>query len=567
MKHFLLYLSVFLLPCLLSTAGAQTFPKELPDPKPGPQEAWNKLQQPLFFWGSTDIRYAQCQLPSAEKPPVLHAWKGERTNAQAVFACPESTRIRVEAGDLTGSGKRIPAECVQTYSVHYVLTDDFRNRKDSFLMADRLDPQPSCEVAGRTVRPVWISIAVPRDAEAGKYTGSVRVTYAGGLQELHYTLIVSNNVLPEPKDWKFHLDLWQNPYAVARYFETPLWSEEHFKRLRPLMERYAETGGKVITTSIMQHPWNSQTEDPFESMIVKMKNIDGSWRYDYQVFDRWVEFMFSCGVTEQIDCYTIVPWGYTFEYLDMASGTLQHIACKPGEQAYEDYILPFLTDFAKHLKAKGWFERCCIAMDERPMEQFRAAFDIVRRADPGFRIKGAVNYSPEIEKLVPLMYDISLIYDHAGIPSHVIESRRNDKLRTTFYTCSSPARPNTFTFSPPAEAAWIGIHAAALGFDGYLRWAYNSWVKQPCTDSRFGKWPAGDCYLVYPTGSSIRFERLAQGIQDYEKIRLLTEKATPAQAKKIQKLLEPFRAIHYDSATDAAAEIRKLETGLRELER
>ena len=39
-------------------------------------------------------------------------------------------------------------------------------------------------------------------------------------------------------------------------------------------------GQKVITTSIIQHPWNSQTEDPFESMIGKRKAVDGSWSYD-----------------------------------------------------------------------------------------------------------------------------------------------------------------------------------------------------------------------------------------------------------------------------------------------
>ena len=43
-------------------------------------------------------------------------------------------------------------------------------------------------------------------------------------------------------------------------------------------------------------------------------------------------------------------------------------------------------------------------------------------------------------------------------------------------------------------------------------------------DSRFTKWPGGDAYLVYPDAhSSIRFERLREGIQDYEKIRILRE--------------------------------------------
>ncbi|MBP9984589.1 MAG: DUF4091 domain-containing protein, partial [Prevotella sp.] len=70
--------------------------------------------------------------------------------------------------------------------------------------------------------------------------------------------------------------------------------------------------------------------------------------------------------------------------------------------------------------------------------------------------------------------------------------------------------------------AYIGWFTAANNFDGFLRWAFNSWVENPETDSRFRTWPAGDTYIVYPEArSSIRYERLVEGIQDYEKIRII----------------------------------------------
>ncbi len=38
------------------------------------------------------------------------------------------------------------------------------------------------------------------------------------------------------------------------------------------------------------------------------------------------------------------------------------------------------------------------------------------------------------------------------------------------------------------------------------------------------RWPAGDCLLVYPgPRSTIRFERLREGIADFEKIRIVRE--------------------------------------------
>ena len=93
---------------------------------------------------------------------------------------------------------------------------------------------------------------------------------------------------------------------------------------------------------------------------------------------------------------------------------------------------------------------------------------------------------------------------------------------TTYYVCCSHRYPNMFTFSDPAEATVAAWYAVANDYDGFLRWAYNSWTEEPLRDSRFRTWPAGDTYIVYPGGrSSIRFERLREGIQDAEKIRLL----------------------------------------------
>ena len=538
--------------------------KELPDPYPGPQEAWQKVTKPMFVWGTTDVRYSRSQVPAAEKMPELYAWRGERVSAQAVFATPVGGELSLSVSSLTSGKNVISSDCINPYFVGYVLADGIgKHRVDSCLMADRLIAEPTYVVDANTTRPVWLDIRVPKDAVPGTYVGTVSVSFQGTSMSLPIRLKVSQRVLPDPKEWSFHLDLWQNPYAVARYFDVPLWSKEHFDKMRPLMEMYAQAGGKVITASIIQHPWNSQTEDPFESMIVKMKGIDGQWTYDYTVFDRWIEFMMSCGVTEQIDCYTIVPWGYQFEYIDMATSTLQTLACNPGEEAYEADILPFLTDFARHLKAKGWFSKTCIAMDERPMDQLRAAWDIVRRADPDYRIEGAVNYSPEV---VSLMYDISLGYRHVNVPAEVAAQRRAEGKRTTFYTCVNPPHPNTFTFSPPAESTFIGWHAAALGFDGYLRWAFNSWVPEPCLDSRNPKWFSGDTHLVYPEGSSIRYERLIQGIQDYEKFYILRKEASPAKQKKLDAILLPFAGNEYPDTMDAGPIVRKAEAELRKLE-
>ncbi len=111
-------------------------------------------------------------------------------------------------------------------------------------------------------------------------------------------------------------------------------------------------------------------------------------------------------------------------------------------------------------------------------------------------------------------------------------------LNTTFYVYCGNNFPNQFTFSDPAESAYMGWYAEAAGYNGVLRWAFNSWVENPLVDSRFRTWPAGDTYITYPQArSSIRYERLLEGVQDYEKIqvvkKLLAQKQDAAQLKTL----------------------------------
>ena len=534
------------------------------------------LAQPTFGWGSIDIRYARNEVPvTTQKSPLLRAWRGERVSAQAVLWAPEDLgEVTFEVSDLRCGKNIIPASAVKKYFVRYVLTDYYNSRKDSFLMADRLDPTETLKVEANTAQPIWLDIHVPSEAKAGTYKGTLKTLSNSSLKgdnkkspfkgdseglSLPIVLQVADRVLPEPSQWSFHLDLWQNPYAVARYFDVPLWSQQHFDKMRPIMQMLAAAGQKVITCSVISRPWNGQTFDPFESMIGKTKNLDGTWEYDYTVFDRWVEFMMSCGITEQIDCYTLVPWHYRFDYYDRATNSVQWLSCKPGEQAYHDFIVPFLKDLSRHLRQKGWFGRTYIAMDERPKDQMEAAWRTIQEADPEFKIEGAANYSVDSED-ADRVDDISVGFQYNLLKKEALARRAAKGQKITFYTCCGPDRPNTFTFSPPAESAYLGLHAMACGYDGYLRWAYNSWPEKPCHDSRFPRqsWYAGDCFLVYPDGSSIRFERLVEGIQAYEKIRLLRPTLNLKQAKDLDEMLRYFGSNKYEKDMDPVGLLRQM---------
>lgn len=491
---------------------------------------------PQMGWGSIDVRYAKYNVPRDARATTarLRAWGGERVAAQAVvWTRRQIDAPRLTVSDLVSGAHRIPAAAVSANFEGYVMTDELNHTGksncgarpnkadyDSSMVADMLygpaiDLIPAC-----SARPVWVSVQVPVGAQPGVYRGTLTMT-AQGIKpvRLRVEVSVGRRSLPAPDKWAFNLDLWQNPYAVARVMDVPLWSQAHLDAMRPVMKMLARAGQKSITASIMARPWNGQTEDAFCSMIQRTLTVDGRWEYDYTVFDRWVNFMLhDVGIDGVINCYTMIPWALQFDYYDQASNTVRFVHAKPQEPAYRDYWLPFLRDFARHLRRQGWFGRTAISMDERSLEDMKAAIRVIRDADPEFRITLAGAYHPEIE---PELSYLSVPYAHP-LDSTVIQRRRQRGQTTTYYVCCTESFPNTFTFSEPAEAAFIPIHALAQDYDGVLRWAYNSWTAQPMRDTRFRSWPAGDTYLVYPGGrSSVRFERLVEGIQCCEKIRQL----------------------------------------------
>ena len=155
----------------------------------------------------------------------------------------------------------------------------------------------------------------------------------------------------------------------------------------------------------------------------------------------------------------------------------------------------------------------------------------------------AGNYHPVIESDI---YDYCLdIFAYGAYTPELIAQRKSQGKVSTYYTCCSAEYPNLFTFSAPADAEFIALEALAKGLDGYLRWAYNSWTITPEDDSRFTAWPAGDTYVIYPFSlSSVRWERLVQGIQQFEKYKiLLAEAESNGDVERTAELKELLKSI------------------------
>ncbi len=535
---------------------AKTYDEPL-DPSPAKNENWSKVPKGLqASVTTTDIRFVRSEIPKITPQNSWSGtvWKGERISLQLVLWSNDSvTNVNTKISDFKSKeGQTLSSEIAKINFVKYVITDEFgegcgyRKPEDfaSSLAADVLEPVSSYAIKSQETRPIWVTIDIPENAIAGEYQSTFTLNIEGQkTKEFKLNLNVLNRVLPPAIDWKFHLHLWQNPYAVSRFHKVKPWSPEHIALLKPLMKRLADAGQKVITVSLNKRPWGGQTFDQFEAMIEWKKKKDGSWEYDYAIFDTWVQLMMDLGIKNQISCYSMVPWGNEFYFFDEIQNKEIKITASPGTPEYEALWIPFLEQFKAHLQQKGWNKITRIAMDERSPEEMKAMLKLLNKYAPEFGVSFADNHKSY--KLYPTeLKDMSVAFGHP-VDEADLQQRRANHYISTHYVCCSDKFPNTFTFSPPAEGVFIGWYTIAANFDGFLRWAYNSWTENPLQDSRFRAWPAGDTYIVYPDNrSSIRFETLREGIQDSEKIRVLrayfTENKMTSELSELNSIVQKF---------------------------
>lgn len=525
-------------------------------------------------WASRDEHYAPSAVPRLRptKDLTLRAWRGERLSAQAVVMAKEGqahVALSVVAADDASAGL---ARATHARYVSYVLCDEKRGcgqnpmTSPTYLVPDIISQDSVMTIGERSTRPVWVTVEVPRDLAAGRHELLLVVDNHQTVSDtLRLHLDIVGRTLPQAKDYAFHTDFWQQPYSVSRYYQVPRWSQRHFDLLRPYLRLLARGGQKVVTAILFYEPWGEQSNDKFDPMIRTTRLKNGKWKYDYSVFDHYVELCDSCGINGQINCYSMIPWDMSFRYHDQATGKDIDLKTTTDAADYRKLWEPFLKSFARHLKKKGWMERTCIAMDERGLADMQRAYALLHEAVPEMRMSLAGNRHHE---LVDKIYDYSLGFPQRFTPE---ELRQRDSLHlvSTAYTCCPDLTPNLETYNAPADAAYLPLYCVANGFGGYLHWSWMNWTDRPLQDSRFKLFPPGDTYLIYPgPRSSVRWERYIEGVEQVEKIYQLRqayrEQGNDKALLRLEQALRPFASGELNYQDTSARLINRLEAVVNE---
>jgi hypothetical protein len=505
-----------------------------------------------------------------ERTLTLSAVRNEQQSAQlGIIATGHVSGLTCSFGDLEGETGTIPAENLTARFVGYVpveralsevvwsatiedVADEaVSGTRNPDLVGDPLLSRDAVDIPPYQTQPVWLTVEVPAGVEPGDYAGTLTVeadTHDPVTFDLRVT--VEGPVLPPADEFDFHLDAWLNPDAVAQEHGVERWSADHWTLLERYFADLASRSQTAVTTTIVDNPWvkdwvngsrRPQTASGFGSMVDW--TYDGeSWSFDFSVFDRYVETARDCGVGQRIHAFGFLGFRppERLSYVHTGTGDRVSEEVDVGDERWAEAWTAFFDAFVPHLEERGWLADTWLAIDEREEEIIDASVSFLEEVAPGLAerlsVAGSDDAAPYADDLslntvhvpeLPLEYESTFFDqdDDAEDPDITIfspedvDGRRREGKTTTFYTAGSPTHPNMLTFSPAVESRLVPWIAAANRLDGYLNWAYASWPEDVYENPVF-RYVQGAEYFVYPgqgePRSSIRWELLMEGIEDYE---------------------------------------------------
>ncbi len=522
-----------------------------------------------------------------EKHIKLWAWKNDKANAEFAILCADIDlqNVSVVASDLHFQSSVIDAcniklsfiKDVKAYTGH---AGWYANNPANIMPKGQRELFPEViysdspvSIGKNSFQLVWLEVSTPKDIMAGVYNGKITITAQNVDTSvmLDYELEVIDATMPDTQDYLFDVEYWSHPYNVAYYYDVKPFSDEHISILKEHMSLYKSLGGHAITASIVEEAWGGQTyggenKVHYPSMIKWIKSCEGKWLFDYTNFDKWVQLNKEIGIADKIICYSMMPWGNIIKYYDDSRHKICKLKAKPAiASKYSEIWMPFLTDFVKHIDEKGWFDSIYIGFDER--HNMGTALDLIEKIKnkdgKTLKISAAFNdfkHNASIfNRLDYASVGLQQIRNNLQDFKEQVAIRRTNNQKTTMYTATEHV-PNSFTKSIPVESYWSAIFAGSLNATGFLRWAFDAWVKNPLEESTHWSFPAGDCFLVYPSLKddikreskfTLRLAKLDEGVRDVNKLYLMKNVGVEFE-KKVEDLFSQIKGKeenHYEFYT------------------
>ena len=495
---------------------------------------------------------------SAEKKQISVAGAGnEHVPFQVVIttAVPPGWRPKapdgffVEASDLkSDQGRIIPQKNINLFLEHYIQIyavsspvgatgywpDALAPLKEPFSM------QAQYAVVGN--RPVWIDVFIPTATPKGIYTGIITVKrFDTVLEKIGISVEVYGFSLPE----ETHLITYMNVSKgeISRFYNQ--------QANTPAMEETIQNYFNFLFDHRMETWFNDPLvpEITLRGDVVELKFNEQ--RYDYYMNKLKTKRVILEAVPNEI---------------------IRNLKAEPFSPEFNKVVKSYLTSVESFFRKNGWREHLVFnsPIDEpnskKDYEETRLWARLVHETVPGIPFlatESPVSDNPDWGTLRGYVNNFCVhgnTLNSPDVKQALREEQANGGEATWYISCDQAyPQPNYFIDAPALDPVMVPWITERYKMNGFLYWAANFWNQTPDPwldpvtfisgfDCSGGYVLNGEGSLIYPgnhtkryTGqpdvngpvSSIRFELLREGIEDYEYIWMLKNKGAADFAEKI----------------------------------
>ena len=226
-----------------------------------------------------------------------------------------------------------------------------------FHFFDHVAAAPPKTVPADTCQPVWISLKVPADAQAGLYRGTLTVSAEGARPaRLPVEVEVVGWRVPDPLDFQSIVESEQSPYGVAKHYKVPLWSEEHWRLMGASFRQLGRLGADWLFVPVLADSEFGNRGDC--SMIRWIRKSDDSVSFDYTVLDRYLDLAVRHWGVPRVICFQIMHGVGSatnhVKVLDEATGKERRVDVGPAAaETRRPLWRAFATALLAHMRARG----------------------------------------------------------------------------------------------------------------------------------------------------------------------------------------------------------------------
>lgn len=465
---------------------------------------------------------------------ALHAAKNEMEPFQIVVRPDAGATVRLSMTAFSGPGT-IDTNEISLRRVEYVTiaSPSDPGGLPSSRIPDPLDPVDFGTDQAATAnenQPFWITVRVPKSAAAGDYTATLTVEVNGSSAEMPVTLHVFDFALPDEigfdGNWNSSFEALGGSESLEKVQALKDFFFEH--RLVPSSVSWPAglnyTGG--ITYDCATATFVTE-DNPYDFSQLGPKYIDG---------EGWNGVGFpSFEVMQFVDNST--PRPQVFCEVDRGPTPF-------GTDAYNAEWSKLLAAIEAHLAANGWTNKGYYYVQNEPQgpEDYDvAAFlaNLSKQAAPSLRIAVSEEPKPEIAEHQDIgagRYDLWWADLSAFDPDYAkVRQAAGDEVWWYFLYGDLPPHFNPITIDHPGIESRVPYWAAYnYRVRGFAYYSVTGWGNDPRSDPRpQGTNQNGDGFLLYPPTdaglvTSIRWELLREGQEDYEYLKLAANGAVPA---------------------------------------